>query len=104
VKKIMALLVVAGLVSMITGCPPATSNPPPASATKTTGTTDSKTVEGKFVSYDKEKNSIVVHVGEKDETYNVKEAKDSVKFEDLKKDDALKLTVKDKDASKVEKK
>src|SRR5260370_342007 len=101
---------VAGLLTLQTGCPSPTSEakketdkPKPT----TTDTDKPKPHEGKFVSYKDDKLMAMVDGKEKD--FDVKGVKPMIdgkegKWEDLKKDDKITVTTKDDKVTKVEKK
>jgi len=96
VKKILALLVVAGMVGLFVGC--STTSAPDKPKTDTPKP-EEKTVTGKVVSNEKDK--LVVKVDDKDVDFDVKGVEGADKF---KKDDEVKVTTKDKKVTKVEKK
>jgi hypothetical protein len=112
VKKIISAVVVAGLtisVGGLVGCGGSTTTPSTTVGNSAKpGTTapakEEKPAEGTFVSYDKEKKSILVKVGDAEKTYDVAGIKD-IKFEEWKKDDKVTVTAdKDGKVSKIEKK
>lgn len=113
VKKIVSTILCAAVLLAVgvtlVGCGSATTPAAPTTKPGTTAASTDKTIEGKFVSYDKDKDKMVLKVKDKDEDFNVKgitptsDGKD-IKYDDIKKDDKITvITTKDDKVTKVEK-